>query len=47
MDSGFYDTKVLVEIQNEGLFGAALIKKCTHLPANIKGDAIDANFDLK
>ena len=47
MDSGFCVTKVLVDLQNEGVFGDALIKKRIYWPENIKVDAIDDQFSSK
>ena len=47
MDSGFYVTKGLVDLQKKGLFGSALIKKFRYWPENIKVDAIDAHFSSK
>ena len=47
MDSGFCVTKGLMQLQNKGVFVAALIKKRRYWPANIKGDAIDAHFVSK
>ena len=47
MDSGFCVTKGLVELWMKGLFGAALIKKRSYWPDNIKGDAINSHFASK
>ena len=47
MDSDFCVTKVVLEFWKKGVFGSALIKKRRYWPANIKGDAIDAQFASK
>ena len=47
MDGGFCVTKGLVELWKKRVFGSAIIKKRRYCPADIKGDAIDAHFDLK
>ena len=47
MDSGLCVTKGLVKLLNKVVFGAAPIKKRRYWLANIKGDAINANFSSK
>ena len=47
LDSGFCVLQAIVELKKQGLFAAALIKKCRYWPKHVPGDEIIAHFNDK
>ena len=44
MDSGFCVSRVIVELEQKGVYGESLIKKKNYRPKGVPGAAIGAHF---
>ena len=47
MDSGFYVSRGIFELERKGVYGASLIKKKNYWPKGVSGAAIGAHFEDK
>ena len=47
LDSGFFFTKGITELESKGVYAAALIKKRRYWPKVVPGDLIDTHFEDK
>ena len=45
VDSGFCVSRVIVELEQKGVYRASLIKKKKYCPKGVPGATIDANFE--